>query len=87
MTAITIVNAIRIFVIVGGGVELLYGLFLIPRFRTLFPQFCMTTGLLSLVAAASANEIDDLGSPFDFALVASVCGIIFTGIGLFMIRR
>jgi hypothetical protein len=86
MTAIDIVNAIRIGVIVGGFLILLYGLLIIPTFRKI-PQFVLTTGLLALVVAAGTNEIDDLGNPFDFSLVASTCGIIFTGLGLILIRR
>jgi hypothetical protein len=86
MTAMNIVNAIRIFVIIGGCIVLLYGLIVLPKFRP-FPQFAFTTGLLSLVLAASANEYYDLGKEFDFALVASVCGIIFTGLGLILIRK
>lgn len=90
MTALAIAHALRVFVIVGGLVVLIYGLVLLPKFRP-FPQFALTTGLFSLLLAASANELYALGfiavNVFTFGLVASVCGIIFTGVGLILIRR
>jgi len=86
MTAITIVNAIRIFVIIGGCIVLLYGLIVLPKFRP-FPQFAFTTGLLALVLAAAANNYSELDKPFNFALVASTCGIILTGLGFVLIRK
>jgi len=91
MTALAIANALRVFVIVGGLVVLIYGLVLLPRFRP-FPEFALTTGLFSLLLAASTNELYALGfvainDVFNFGLIASVCGTIFTGVGLILIRR
>ena len=90
MTALAIANALRVFVIVGGLAVLIYGLVLLPKFRP-FPEFALTTGLFSLLLASSANELYALGfialNVFTFGLVASVCGIILTGVGLILIRR